>query len=95
KLARAHDMREAHRLADALAARDAAIQFELFNEHVLELLSQAASAAARTGDTARADRLAQQWQQSRLAIAETDTYNLDRKQHALTMIARLHESLRM
>jgi DNA polymerase-3 subunit delta' len=95
KLARAHDMREAHRLADALAARDAAIQFELFNEHVLALLSQAASAAARTGDIVRADRLAQQWQQSRLAIAETDTYNLDRKQHALTMIARLHESLRM
>lgn len=95
KLARSHDMREAHRLADALAARDATIQFELFNEHVLDLFSRAASAAARTGDLQRADRLAQAWQQSRLAIDETDTYNLDRKQHALTMIARLHDYLRM
>lgn len=95
KLAQAPDIREAHRLADTLAARDAAIRFGLFNEHVLELLSRAASAAAERGDLRRADRLARDWQRSRLAIEETDTYNLDKKQHALTMIARLHDSLRM
>jgi DNA polymerase-3 subunit delta' len=95
KLARSHDVREAHKLADAVAGRDAAIPFDLFNEHVLEMLSQAASAAARKGDLARAERLARSWQQSRLAIEEAGTYNLDRKQHALTMIARLHDSLRM
>jgi DNA polymerase-3 subunit delta' len=86
---------ETHKLADAIAGRDQAIQFGIFNERVLDLLAQAASEAAGTGDSARADRISQAWQDSRIAILDTETYNLDRKQHVLGMISRLNDTFRM
>lgn len=86
---------DAHKLADAVAARGQAIAFGLLNEHALDTLSRQAADAARAGDLARADRLSAAWQELRIAIAETETYNLDRKQHALNMIIRLHDLLRM
>ncbi|CAG1007399.1 MAG: DNA polymerase III subunit delta' [Rhizobiaceae bacterium] len=86
---------DAHRLADAVAAKDRAIQFMMFNDRLLDVLAEAAGDAARTGDIERAVRLSGAWQEMRVAIGEADTYNLDRKQHALTMILRLHDTLRM
>jgi DNA polymerase-3 subunit delta' len=62
---------------------------------VLDLLADAASAAALNGDAGQAIRYSQGWQESRIAIEETDTYNLDRKQHALNMIVRLQDTFRM
>jgi DNA polymerase-3 subunit delta' len=97
KIARAPslDIAGAHRLADAVAGRDSAIQFDIFNRHVLDLLAEAASSAALRGEAARAGRYSQDWQEIRVAIGETETYNLDRKQHALNMIARLQDTFRM
>ena len=97
KLATAPDPAAAdtHRLADAVAGRDQAIQFGIFNSHALDLLERAASAAAGRGEAARANRISEAWQNSRIAILDTDTYNLDRKQHVLSMIARLNDTLRM
>ncbi len=89
------DIPGAHRLADAVAGRDRAIQFDIFNRHVLDLLADAASAAALKGDAARAGRYSQDWQDIRVAVEETETYNLDRKQHALNMIVRLQDTFRM
>jgi DNA polymerase-3 subunit delta' len=89
------DVVSAHRLADAVSGRDSAIQFDIFNRHVLDLLADAASAAALNGDAGQAIRYSQGWQESRIAIEETDTYNLDRKQHALNMIVRLQDTFRM
>ena len=89
------DVAVAHRLADAVSGRDNAIQFDIFNRHALDLFADAASAAARNGDIGQANRYSQGWQESRIAIEETDTYNLDRKQHALNMIARLQDTFRM
>ncbi len=86
---------EAHRLADAVAAKDRAIQFAMFNDRLLDVLAEAAGEAARSGDIERAGRISGAWQEMRIAIGEADTYNLDRKQHALTMILRLHDTLRM
>lgn len=86
---------ETHRLADAVAGRDRAIQFGLFNEHALDILARAAGEAARAGDIDRAGRFSETWQNSRIAILDTETYNLDRKQHVLSMIARLNETFRM
>jgi DNA polymerase-3 subunit delta' len=86
---------ETHKLADAIAGRDRAIQFGIFNERVLDLLAQAASEAAEKADSARADRISQAWQDSRIAILDTETYNLDRKQHVLGMISRLNDTFRM
>ena len=89
------DVVSAHRLADAVSGRDSAIQFDIFNRHALDLLADAASAAALNGDAGQAIRYSQGWQESRIAIEETDTYNLDRKQHALNMIVRLQDTFRM
>ncbi|MBN9071832.1 MAG: DNA polymerase III subunit delta' [Rhizobiales bacterium] len=93
--AKAVNVPEAHKLADAVGGRDRAVPFELFNEHVLSLLSGTAAGAARHGDLARAAALSEAWREARLAIDEATTYNLDRKQHALNMLFRLNDTLRM
>jgi DNA polymerase-3 subunit delta' len=84
-----------HRLADAVAGREQAIPFGIFNQRALDLLSDRAGDAARAGDLARAKALSDTWQDARVAISETETYNLDKKQHALSMIERLNSALRM
>jgi len=83
------DIGGAYRLAEAVAGRDQTIQFDIFNRRGLDLLSDAASQSALSGDLARAKILSDTWHEALDAISETDTYNLDKKQHALTMIDRL------
>lgn len=85
----------AHKLADVVGGRDQAIQFDIFNRHALDLLSSAASAAALASELSRAKTLSDTWQDAMKAISETETYNLDRKQHVLMMIDRLHSVMRM
>jgi len=89
------DVAGAYRLAEAVAGRDQAIQFDIFNRRALDLLSNGASEAALAGDLARAKTLSDTWHEALNAISETDTYNLDKKQHALTMIDRLNSAMRM
>ena len=48
---------DTHRLADAVAGRDQAIQFGIFNSHALDILARAASEAAGRGDGGRANRI--------------------------------------
>jgi DNA polymerase-3 subunit delta' len=86
---------ETHRLADAVAGRDQAIQFNIFNEHALDILARAAGDAAERGDSRAADRISELWQDTRIAILDAEAYNLDRKQHVLSMIARLNDTFRM
>ncbi len=93
--AQALDVAGAHRVADAVSGRDSAIQFTIFNRHVLDILATAASDAALGGDTSRAHSYSRNWDECLVAIRETETYNLDRKQHALNMIVRLQDALRM
>jgi len=88
------DIAKAHKLADAVNGRDRAVPFEMFNDRALQLLADAASAAAAAGHLARANELSRAWQDARIAISETETYNLDQKQHALTMISRLNAVMR-
>ncbi|MGY2995396.1 DNA polymerase III subunit delta' [Mesorhizobium sp. URHB0026] len=89
------DIGGAYRLAEAVAGKDQAVQFDIFNRRALDLLSDAASQAARAGDLKRAKTLSDSWHEALDAISETDTYNLDKKQHALTMIDRLNSAMRM
>jgi len=93
--ARKPDIVGAHRLAEAVAGRDQAIQFDIFNRRALDLLSSAASEAALAGDLARAKTLSEAWHEALNTISEAETYNLDKKQHALTMIDRLNSVMRM
>jgi len=89
------DVAKAHKLADAVSGRDRAVPFEMFNERALQLLADAAANAAAAGHLARANQLSSAWQEARIAISETETYNLDQKQHALTMISRLNAVMRL
>jgi DNA polymerase-3 subunit delta' len=89
------DIAGSHRLAEAVAGRDQAIQFDIFNRRALDLLSAAASEAALAGDLARAKALSEAWHEALNTISEAETYNLDKKQHALTMIDRLNSAMRM
>lgn len=93
--ARNVDIAAAYRLAEAVAGRDQSVQFGIFNRHALDLLADGASAAALAGDLARAKVLSDAWQEALDAISETETYNLDKKQHALAMIDRLNAAMRM
>lgn len=85
----------AHKLADAVAGRDGAIRFDIFNRRALDLLADTASQAALDSDLARAKSLSDAWHEAQNAISETETYNLDKKQHVLTMIDRLNAAMRM
>ncbi len=89
------DVAQAHKLADAVSARESRIALDLFNRQVLGLLADAAAKAADADDLARANSLAETWQAASNAITETEAYNLDRKLHALTMIERLNAAMRM
>ncbi|HEY4191274.1 MAG TPA: DNA polymerase III subunit delta' [Mesorhizobium sp.] len=89
------DIVGAHRIADAVSGRDRAIAFDIFNRRVLDLLSDAASGAAQSGALERAKALSDTWHEAVNAISDTETYNLDKKQHALMMIDRLNAAIRM
>jgi len=89
------DVAAAHKLADVVAGRDQEIRFDLLNAHMLDRLSDQASSLARAGEETRAGRYSAVWHELRIAVEEADTYNLDRKQHALNMILRLHQTFRM
>ena len=86
---------EAHRIAEAVSGRDRAIAFDIFNRRALDLLADAARDAALAGGLQRAKTLSDTWHEARNAISETETYNLDKKQHALMMIDRLNAAIRM
>lgn len=89
------DSAGSYRIAEAVSGRDRAIAFDIFNRRVLELLSNAATDAGKAGALGRAKALSDTWHEASNAISETETYNLDKKQHALMMIDRLHAALRM
>jgi DNA polymerase-3 subunit delta' len=89
------DTLTAHKLADVVAGRGEDIRFDIFNRHALELLSDAAGALASSGRLGPAKRLSDTWHEAQKAISDAETYNLERKQHALTMIERLNAAMRM
>jgi DNA polymerase-3 subunit delta' len=88
------DVAEAARLADAVSGRDQAIPFGIFNRMALEAVAGAAGRAAEAGETERAGRLSDLWSEANQRIVETDIYNLDRKQHAVGLLQRMHELMR-
>ena len=86
---------ETHRLADVVGGRDQAIPFGIFNA-MRSTFWRGLRAGCRTWRHAAAPTgFPRPGSDSRIAIAETETYNLDRKQHVLSMITRLNDTLRM
>lgn len=88
------DAAAATKLADAVAGRDQAIPFALFNAHALDRVGAQATAAALAGDLVRAEALSVLWQETSRTIVETETYNLDKRQHVIGLVRRIHGVLR-
>jgi DNA polymerase-3 subunit delta' len=88
------DLVEANRLAEAVSGRDQTIQFGIFNRMALDTVADAAGSAAEAGETERAGRLSDLWSEANQRIVETGIYNLDRKQHAVGLLGRMHELMR-
>ena len=78
-----------HQLANAVSGREQTIQFELFNDAVLDQVAGAARQAALRGEGRRAERLSTMWHDIKATIADTQVYNLDRKQHVLGILHRI------
>lgn len=83
------DVAAAYRIADAVGGRDSTVQFRLFNEHVAGIAEARAQAAGQSGDAELAARLADQWFGVRQRIVDTDTYNLDKRQHVVGLLGQL------
>ncbi|MDP3895621.1 MAG: DNA polymerase III subunit delta', partial [Mesorhizobium sp.] len=86
------DPLDAYRLADAVSGREQDIQFEILNSHLLDRIAGNAAQAAASGDGRRAARLAELWQGVSTAVYETETYNLDKRQHVVGLLRRIGEA---
>jgi DNA polymerase-3 subunit delta' len=84
------DFRDVHRLADAVGGRGAGDAFERLMNALYDWL------AARTRDPRGASlaSIAELWDKIRAATRETETYNLDRKLHVLSVFAEFSAAAR-
>ncbi|WP_421850273.1 DNA polymerase III subunit delta' [Oricola sp.] len=87
------DVVKAHKLAEVAGARGADIHRDILRELILGRLHQASISAARRGDSRAADRLATLDMSMQERIRLSDTYNLDRKQDLLSILADVHSAL--
>lgn len=85
------DVAKGWAVAEAVAGKDGEIRLQLFNRAVLDAFAGAAGHCARQGLLEKAERYARQWQAAGSQCADTDIYNLDRKQHAMSLLRKLHE----
>lgn len=85
---------EAWRVADAVSGRDASVQFALFNQTLLDMISGRARQAAAAGDLAGAAALSELWQEAQRMTTETETYNLDKRQHVMGLLRRMWQAAR-
>jgi DNA polymerase-3 subunit delta' len=87
------DGRAVHRLAEAVSARGADDAFEGLTLALYDWLAE--RAAARAGDgAARLAPLAELWDKARAATRDTETYNLDKRLHVLSLFAELSAAAR-
>ena len=91
--ASAFDVEKAYRLAEAATGRGSEMQFSIVNEEILDRIAAAAREAALSGDSERAGRMAALWSDLSRTTAQTEGFNLDRKQHIVSMLQRLRAGL--
>ena len=87
------DVAQAWRIAEAVSGRDNAVQFSIFNQAALDLIAGRAREAALAGHASRAAARSELWREVERLAAETDTYNLDKKQHVCAVIERMWQVL--
>ncbi len=88
------DAEKANTISGAVSGKGNDVQFNLFNAAVLELLSSRARDAARFGDAGSSVRYSRLWEETSRQIGEAASYNLDRKQHVLSVLANLNMTMR-
>lgn len=86
-----HDFAGVYRLADAVSGREAGMQFAIFNDYVLDRLSRHAVTLGEQGAVESAAQVAEAWESVNRQIIETEAYNLDRKQHVLSLVKALRQ----
>lgn len=91
--ARRLDIPKLHALADQVAGRTAGLRYELFLSRLLERIAEEAAQAADEGRGRQADELASLFQDTTRATDTADAYNLDRKQHVIGTVTRVHAVL--
>jgi DNA polymerase-3 subunit delta' len=84
---------QALRVAEAVAGRDGAVAFSIFNQTVLDAIAADAARTATEGNPGGANRLSELWSETARAIGETETYNLDKKQHVMGLLRRMHQAM--
>lgn len=92
--ARDFPVTDAWRVAEAVGGRDAAVQFSIFNQTALDAIAGRARQAAAAGDLATAARLSELWREMEKLTAEAETYNLDKRQHAMGLMRRMWQAAR-
>jgi len=85
---------EAWRVAEAVSGRDAAVQFSLFNQTALDTIAGWARRAAADGNVAGAAVLSDLWREAERLTAETEIYNLDKRQHVMGLLRRMWQAAR-
>jgi DNA polymerase-3 subunit delta' len=90
---RRFDVPAAYKLAEAATGRERQVQFDLFNRAVLDRVANAASHSASAGDIAQAERFANFWEELAETIRQVEIFNLDRKQHVVSSLNRLHNAM--
>jgi DNA polymerase-3 subunit delta' len=85
------DFRDIHKLADAVSARGAGDAFDSLMNAIYDWLAL----RARNGQgPQRLASIAELWDKIRAATRETETYNLDKKLHVLSVFAELSAAAR-
>jgi DNA polymerase-3 subunit delta' len=87
------DGRAVHRLAEAVSARGADDEFEAFTLALYDWIETQARTRAGEG-AARLAPLAELWDKARAATRDTETYNLDKRLHVLSLFAELSAAAR-
>jgi DNA polymerase-3 subunit delta' len=87
--AKAFAVASAARVADAVGGRDNAVQFSIFNQTVLDLIARKAHIAATQDQLETAHRYSEFWRETDRMIFDTDTYNLDKRQHVMGLLRRM------
>lgn len=87
------EVASAHKLAEAVTGRDSQVQYGLFNQMILDRTAAHAAQAGSVNRVPLAEKFASLWENLAERMRETDTFNLDRKQHSLNVMRQLHQAV--
>lgn len=88
------DLVKAQTLAQGISSREAETQYDLFTEHILNIIAKTAQSKAEQAHLSEAAAWSQLYVKTNADIMNTDSYNLDRKQAVILLLDKLHRANR-